>query len=53
MKIYVLIVCCLYILIYCIGLFEQIEEEDNAAIVGSIVGVIVGTIAIIFQSINI
>jgi len=52
MKIYVLIVVCLYTLKGLGKLVKSVQEEDNNDFIASLLSIAVGIIAIVFQSIN-
>ena len=52
MKIYVLIIVCFYTIIGFVKLIKSIIEEDGELAIASVLNIILGTLAIIFQSIN-
>ena len=52
MKIYVLIIVCIYTLDKIFELAESAKEQDKKKFVGSLIGIAIGIMAIVFQSIN-
>ena len=52
MKIYVLIIVCFYTIIGLVKLIKSTIEEDGELAIASIINNVLGTLAIIFQSIN-
>ena len=52
MKIYVLIIVCIYTLDGLFRLAESVKEQDKTKFVESLIAIVIGILAIVFQSIN-
>jgi hypothetical protein len=52
MKIYVLIIVCLYTIIGFVKLVKAIMEDNGELAIAAIINIVLGVLAIIFQSIN-